>query len=192
MALAFASPRSRALLANRREQSPDRPLPYPLVGDHLYYHHCKTAQEKFDTSAILIDILGGEDEPLPEFLEIEEALILRAILPEERLPELEKAAKKFVDSISGEKPQKSADWLTFYFKSTPCSFDEKVGLFMMIMTAEIFVDWYTVLLVLRDSETILRKMIVKNMIPLAKSVRELSTVRIQAKELGIEIPEETE
>lgn len=142
-----------------------------------------------DVKASLADILGG-NEPIPEFLEIDEAILIRAFIPDDRLPELEAVCKQFAGSLTGDKPINHFGWVELYFLSPANTFESKLGLLMATLTAKDWLDWQITLNIVRDTNPALKKLAVLKMIAHAKLPKERTAARIEAKKLGIEIPEE--
>ncbi len=138
---------------------------------------------------LLYDIIVGKEE-IPEYLELEEALLIRCYLPEERQNELDRFVRRFRNSISDAKDITDFNgWFRFYYESnTNGKYRELLAFIMMTYTATSYSDWTTLFHMASSSPYnffALKRFAYQKMALTARSDRERANLKKIARELGV-------
>jgi hypothetical protein len=91
----------------------------------------------------LEDVIRNHDDPLPEYLEIDEVFILWGYLPLDRRSELTQHIERFIDSVpKTNRPSNDyAAWKKFYSEANLNSFEEKLATLQLVRLAEKYREW---------------------------------------------------
>ena len=156
-----------------------------LLRGHISHSDLQTI---IDEGMILENAIRNPNDPLPEYLEINEVLILWGYLPLDRRSELAQHIERLVDSIPKEnRPSDDfAAWKKFRSEARLNSFEEKLATLQLVRLAERYRDWLFVCNIVQHD--FIKIIAVIMMHELAATSLEISVAARKAKDINISFP----